>query len=62
MVQWVRIQLQQLWLLRRGGFDPWSSTVGFKGSRAAAAAAHIAAEAQTQSLAQELPYATGVAI
>ena len=46
----LRIQLQQLKSLQRGGFDPWLGT----GVWVAAAAA-----AQIQSLAWELPYTVG---
>ena len=55
---WVSIRLQ---LLRGTGLIP-GLVQWVKGSDIAAAAAQVAAVAQLQSLARELPYAVGVAI
>ena len=42
------------------GFDPWPGAVGH-GSGIAAAVVEVETVAQTQSLAQELPYSGGIA-
>ena len=57
----LRIPLQHQGLVPRSRFDPWPGAVG-SGSGIAPAVAYVAAASQIQSLAQELPYVTGVAI
>ena len=57
LVQWVKDPALSL---RQCRFDPQPGPVGW-GSGIAAAVALVTAVAQTWSLAQELPYATGVA-
>jgi len=53
--------LQLLRTLQRSRFDPWPAQ-WFKGSSVAAAAPQVAAEAQIQSLARDLPFAMGAAV
>jgi len=56
----LRIQLQWLGSLQRGGFNPLP-VKWVKGSSVATAAAQVAAAAGIQSLARELPYVSGAA-